>query len=117
MSEQTVTMEQAVESFKRGEKVLLCEYRFGKGERIKYRDKVTQKAAEFATIRHTVEVGDSSFIVGERAPENFDENAYKSPIAKGTKCLLRYERFTVTSGVGQFSGTLVPVVDRPGRPA
>jgi hypothetical protein len=105
-----MTIEQAVEAFKNGEKLMLCEYRHGKAERIKYRDKVSGKAAEFVTIRHTVEVGNDSFIVGERVPDDFKEADYKPSIAKGSRCALKFERFQVQNGVGQFSGILLPIV-------
>ena len=112
-----ITLDEAVELFKVGDKIIVCEYRLGKAERINYRDKVTQKAAHFVTVRHSIEIGDSAFIVSERVPDDFDEKAFKPSITKGTKCVLRFDRFAVANGVGQFSGTLVPRVNRPGRPA
>lgn len=112
-----ITLDEAVELFKGGDKLIVCEYRLGKAERINYRDKVTQKAAQFVTVRHSIEIGDSAFVVSERVPDDFDEKAFKPTITKGTKCVLRFERFAVANGVGQFSGTLIPLVNRPGRPA
>lgn len=103
-------MEQAVDLFKNGERVILCEYRFGKGETINYRDKKTGAAASFSTIRHTIEIGTDAYIVSERAPENFKPEEYKPAITKGSRCLLKYDRFFVEKGVGQFSGSLQPVV-------
>ena len=112
---QELTADQAVELFKGGEKVIMCEYRFGKAERVNYRDKATGKPASFANIRHTVEVGDSSFLVSERVPDDYKVEEFKPRIPKGAKCLLNFDRFMVQSGVGQFSGVLVPIKEKAVR--
>jgi len=119
-----LTEDQAVEMFKRGEKVILAEYRFGKAEHIKYRDKKTGQPASFTTVRHTVEVGDASFLVSERVPEGFKVEEFHSDIPKGARVLLKFEKFTVQNGIGQWAGVVVPVVtaakpekNRPVSPA
>ena len=99
------TMADAVKAFQAGEKVILCEARFSKCETINYRDKKTGQAASFTQIRHTVEIGEAAFLVSERPPEGFKPETFKPEILKGTKCLLRFDRFMVDKGVGQFSGT------------
>lgn len=105
----TITMPQAIDLFKAGEKVILCEARFSKAEIINYRDKKTQQPASFTQIRHTVEIGDAAFVVSERPPEGFKPETFKQEIPKGTKCVLRFDRFLIDKGVGQFSGTLTPL--------
>ena len=110
-----MTLDEAVEGFKQGAKLLLCEYRHGKAERVRYRDKVTGKAAEFVTVRHTIEVGSDTFLVTERVPDDFDEVGYRPAIAKGARCVLQFDRFEVRNGVGQFVGRLIPIVVKASR--
>ena len=104
-----MTMKEAQDLFLKGEKILLCDYRFGKAEVINYRDKTDGKAKSFTTVRHTIEIGDASYQVSERVPEGFDAANYKPTISKGQRCVLLFDRFAVQSGVGQFGGTIVPV--------
>ncbi|MCO5053687.1 MAG: hypothetical protein M9920_15520 [Verrucomicrobiae bacterium] len=104
-----LTLEQAVEKFKAGDRILIGEYRFGKAETINYLDKLTRKPSSFTAIKHTVEVGNDAFHVSERVPEGFSIESWAPPMAKGTKCLLQFDRFAILNGVGQFSGTVVPL--------
>jgi len=106
MKTQNITESEAVALFKAGQPVVLVEYRFGKCETINWRDKTTKQAASFTQVRHTVELADGSFTVAERVPDNFDASTWTQTIAKSTKCLLKFNRFIIEKGVGQFSGEL-----------
>jgi len=103
-------MEQAVERFKTGARILLGEYRHGKCETINYRDKTTGKPASFTGIKHSVEVGEETFLISERVPDGYDVLSFVQPCVKGSRCVVTFDKFTITSGVGQFSGTVSPLV-------
>jgi len=102
----TTSEKDAVAAFLSGQRVALVEYRFGKAETVHYRDKQTGKAAEFTSIRHTVEGPEGSYILTERVADGFKADEWKPEIAKGTRCLLKFSRYMEEKGVGQFSGTL-----------
>jgi hypothetical protein len=104
-----ITLEQAVEKFKGGARILIGEYRHGKCETINYRDKQTQKPASFTAVRHTVEIGEDSFLISERVPDNFDSNQWSPPAPKGSKVVITFDKFQVANGVGQFGGTVTPL--------
>lgn len=107
-----MTLDQAVEKFKNGARILIGEYRHGKCETINYRDKQTQKPASFTSVRHTVEIGEDSFLISERVPDTFDSTQWAQPVPKGTKCIVNFDKFQVLNGVGQFSGFVVPLLDK-----
>jgi len=106
MTKKIVTESQALAMFKAGQPVVLVEYRFGKCETINWRDKTTKEAASFTQVRHTVELADGSFTVAERVPDNFVAADWVQSIVKGSRCLLKFSRFIVEKGVGQFQGEL-----------
>jgi hypothetical protein len=107
-----ITMDQAVEQFKSGSRMLLGEYRHGKVETINYRDKTSGKPASFTSVRHTVEIGDDSFLISERVPDNFDQSQWSPPCVKGRRCVVKFDKFTVQNGVGQFGGTVLPLAEK-----
>jgi len=106
----SISIEQAVELFKGGARILLGEYRQGKCETINYRDKTTGKPSSFTSVRHTVEIGEDSFLISERVPDGFDVLQWAKPCAKGTRCVVNFNKFQVQNGVGQFEGTVTPLV-------
>lgn len=110
MKSASLTLKQSVEKFQNGERILIGEYRFGKAETIKYLDKLTRKPSSFTSVKHTVEIGSESFQISERVAEGFDVSSFTAPMPKGAKCVVLFDRFTIQNGVGQFSGTVVPLV-------
>lgn len=107
----SLTLDEAVEKFKTGARILLGEYRHGKCETINYRDKQTGKPASFTAVRHTVEIGDDSFLVSERVPDNFEISTWSPPVRKGSRVLVQFDKFQVVNGVGQFGGTVIPLAE------
>jgi len=107
-----ITLEQAVEKFKAGSRILVGEYRHGKCETINYRDKQSGKPASFTSVRHTVEIGEDSFLISERVPDNFNVAEWLPPVPKGKRCVITFDKFLVANGVGQFNGTVVQLAEK-----
>jgi len=108
----TVTLDQAVELFKSGARIILGEYRHGKCEVVNYRDKTTGKPSSFTSVRHNVEVGTDTFVISERVPEGFNIAAWVQPVPKGKRCVLTFDSFKVQNGVGQFGGTVAALAEK-----
>jgi hypothetical protein len=104
-----ITIPDALKAFQSGEKVHIVELRHSKAETINYRDKKTGQPASFTQIRHSIELGDTPALVGERVPDGFKPDEFKQSMSKGTKCLLRYDSCMIDKGVNHYSGTLQPL--------
>jgi len=107
---QSVTQSELVKLQSDGAFVVVGEYRFGVAESIPYVSKKDGKAAKFVKVTHTVEIGPKAVTVSEGQADNFDVLGYRSPIAKGTRVAVVFDRMQTQNGVCQLSGYCVPVV-------
>jgi len=95
----------------RGEHLVVGEFRSGKVEVIKYRDKTTRAAMEFSAIRYNVEFAGEAVKVTERVPEGTQVTpeyiaAWKPPFPKGTAVVLRVVTWVTAKGDTSASGKL-----------
>lgn len=104
------TLEQAVSEFKSGKLCAIAEYRSSKADRIKWRDKETQRVMTGVTLTHAVEFNGTTAMVNERVDEGtFDERAYVSPYVRGSSVLVNIDLVTKTKGITTIYGTLDPI--------
>jgi hypothetical protein len=85
---------------------LVCEYRSGKAETIRWTDKQTRAKMEAPAITHGVEVGPTQIRVQERTPDGFDVAKYVSPFKRGELVLLHVESIERDSGNISARGTI-----------
>lgn len=83
-----MNMNELAERIRKGECLMLVEYRSSEVERIKFRDKETGKAEEMVKLSHTVEAGTSSFKVSERTNGDFRPDEYRPAFKKGQAVVL-----------------------------
>jgi hypothetical protein len=107
-----IKMEQAIDLFKKGQQVLLVEYRGSVAETIAWRDRDTQKRMEADILRHNVETVAGPIVVNERMGEGFNASTYVSPYKKGQQVLLHFTDMATSKGVTSARGILQPVVSR-----
>lgn len=101
------TLEQALTDFRNGKLSAIAEFRSSKAERIKWRDKDTQRVMTGVTLTHSVELLGVTAMVNERVDEGtFDERSYVSPFTKGTPVLVNIDLITKTKGITTIYGTL-----------
>jgi len=82
------------------------EYRLGKADVIKWRDKTSGKAMEGVVARHTIECGAEALVFSPRLPEGYAVADFGPLLPKGTKCALQVNRVEVDKGNTTVSGTL-----------
>jgi len=95
---------QAIEQWQQGARLLFGEYRSSKAETINYRDKETRQMTQLKMLRHVVEVGSDSVMVGERVPDNFNPAEYKSPFTRGQKVVVHIDSLLIEKGVPTCRG-------------
>lgn len=96
-------------ALKKGGIFMIGEYRSAKAETVNYRDKVSGKAAKFASHLHVVETGDDSVTFQERVEEGVDTSTLKPRFAKGQKVLVRVETLERVQGFLRATGSMSPV--------
>lgn len=96
----------AVTKFLEGAPIMVVEYRSSSTETINYRNKETGRPEKMIKLTHNVEMGNIGFPVSERVPDNFEPDKYVSPLKKGQRCVLHFDRFYRDKGAWNVSGTL-----------
>lgn len=87
----------------------LGEYRGGKAETIKYRDKLTGKTAEFSQIGHNLESGNDMFVLQERLGDGASPKDFVPPFKKGAKVLVRLDTVERVQGFLRATGHMLTI--------
>jgi len=92
---------------KKGGIWMLGEYRGGKAETVTYRDKVTGKAAQFSSIVHTIENGDTGAIaLQERVSDGADISKFQVPFKKGQALIVQVDTIEKVQGFLRATGNM-----------
>jgi len=95
-----------INALNKGGMFSVAEYRGGKAETVKYRDKVTTKAAEFSQILHNLESGNDMFVMQERLPDGAEVGKFEPPFKKGQKVFIKVETVEKVQGFLRATGTM-----------
>jgi len=104
-----ISQEAAIKAILAGGIYGFGEYRSSKIDHVRWTDKSTGRALEADMLKHTVEFGNDSVLVGERTAENFVPSEYVPPCKKGEKVLVKFLSLESTRGQLSGTGVLTPV--------
>jgi len=93
----------------RGGCFIVGEYRVAKAETITYRDKITGKSAQFASIGHHIETGNEAVTVQERVPDGADISKFTPPHKKGQQVVVTVSTLERVGGFLRATGSIEPV--------
>jgi len=82
------------------------EYRNGKCESIKWRDKTSGKSMEALVGRHTIECGADTVTFSPRLPEDYRHEEFGPLVPKGTRVAIAVQRMEMDKGNVTLFGTL-----------
>jgi len=105
-----VTEKEAVTAFLAGQRVSIGTYFSGSSETVNYRDKKTQQAMSFVTVKHTCIIGGEPCVVQERVPEGFKPEQFVQSIKQGAKVFVTFTALVPRSGIAIYSGVVQNLV-------
>lgn len=88
---------------------MMGEFRSSKVEVVNYRDKVTGRAAKFASHLHVVETGDTTITIQDRIEDGVDAEKLKAPYSKGQKVLVHVDTLERVQGFLRATGSMSPI--------
>ena len=89
-----------------GEKLLVAEYRGGKIESLKLRDKDSGTVTERVIVRHQIEFGSDAVSITEWQPAGTLPTAIAMPFKKGDRVIFHLYSLSNVKGVLSAQGTL-----------
>lgn len=104
---------EAMEAVKRGQAVMLCEYRGFSGDVMTWNDKTTGRRKTAPIAVHRLETETESLSITEFLEEDADVDEMEAPFKKGEKCWLLVEALKNEKGTLTARGQLVGLRPSP----